>query len=173
MHEDPFANYRLLLARVEAHAQQVSTRIPLHCQRGCTACCYVRLSVSRVEADFITSHHPRRPDAPAFPTKIDAHPLFDQLRGPEPCVFLGASGDCSIYEMRPLICRSHGLPIQQDGARDICPLNEEGSEAAPALNLELLNTTLAAIDAHYCKQTGRPIDRVPLESISSTDASHL
>jgi len=51
------------------------------------------------------------------------------------CAFLGEFGNCRIYEHRPYVCRTQGLPLRwleenQDGhtveMRDICPLNEEG-----------------------------------------------
>lgn len=29
----------------------------------------------------------------------------------ERCAFLGRAGECTIYETRPLICRTHGLPL--------------------------------------------------------------
>lgn len=158
--QDPaFTNYRALLARVEAHWNGVEEAFPLTCARGCSACCYVDLSVSRVEADFIAAHLATaeagdstvRVPSGAQKGPKDHHAQFDRLAGPHPCVFLDEKGECGIYAARPTICRSHGIPVLVEGRRDHCPLNE-GLDAAPALNLELLNTLLVAINARYCQE---------------------
>jgi hypothetical protein len=41
------------------------------------------------------------------------------------CVLLDDEGRCRVYEARPLICRSHGLPIRVGSPprRDVCSLN--------------------------------------------------
>ncbi len=43
---------------------------------------------------------------------------------------LDADGACRIYEVRPYVCRTQGLPLRWVEAaverRDICPLNEPG-----------------------------------------------
>jgi Fe-S-cluster containining protein len=161
---DPFRNYRALVARIDAHHARVAQAHPLRCARGCSACCYVRLTVSRVEADHIRSSRPSVP-ARASRGALDDHPLFERLAGLEPCPFLGPEGDCAIYEARPLICRSHGLPLRIDDRIDACPLNGDLA-GAPALSLEVVNTTLAAIDAVYCRETGRPAERVALADLA-------
>jgi Fe-S-cluster containining protein len=51
------------------------------------------------------------------------------------CAFLNEQGACRIYDCRPYVCRTQGLPlhwIEHDengrsvALRDICPLNEKG-----------------------------------------------
>lgn len=57
------------------------------------------------------------------------------------CAFLDKNDACRIYENRPYVCRTQGLPLRwfdeiEDELvelRDICPLNEEG---VPVENLE-------------------------------------
>lgn len=53
--------------------------------------------------------------------------------GPEGrCAFLDEADRCRVYEARPYVCRSQGLPLRWiDGDaehRDICPLNEPGPD---------------------------------------------
>jgi Fe-S-cluster containining protein len=49
------------------------------------------------------------------------------------CAFLGAEGECRIYEHRPYVCRTQGLPLRwideeaEAEYRDICALNDEGA----------------------------------------------
>jgi hypothetical protein len=102
----------------------------LVCRKGCHDCCVEGLTVFEVEAEHIRRHH--------------AELLIEASPHPEgACAFLGRAGVCRIYENRPYVCRTQGLPLRwveqlQDGApvemRDICPLNDQGQpvEALPA-----------------------------------------
>ena len=94
----------------------------LRCSRGCCSCCVDEITVFEVEALFIRSR------------------CADLLRegAPHPegaCAFLDSQGDCRIYDSRPYVCRTQGLPLRwidetPDGdiveMRDICPLNDPG-----------------------------------------------
>ena len=79
-----------------------------------------QITVFEVEAEVIRRHH------------------ADLLAEGEPhaegaCAFLDGEGACRIYEHRPYVCRTQGLPLrwleELDGEtvelRDICPLNDE------------------------------------------------
>ncbi len=101
----------------------------LACRRGCSSCCVDELTVFEVEAEPI-----RRVHADLLATGVP-HPEGA-------CAFLDAEGACRIYEERPYVCRTQGLPLrwldEDDGQavelRDICPLNEAGEpiEELPA-----------------------------------------
>jgi Fe-S-cluster containining protein len=91
----------------------------LQCRRGCSACCVDGITVFGVEAESI------RRGAGALLARGTPH-----ARGQ--CAFLDEDGACRIYEHRPYVCRTQGLPLRwlQDRSgetvelRDICPLNE-------------------------------------------------
>lgn len=96
----------------------------LNCRRGCASCCKDDLTITEVEAALIQAHHPEV--------------LAQTPRAPGACAFLDADDACRIYDHRPYICRTQGLPLRwieqelaEDGAvevfeyRDICPLNDE------------------------------------------------
>jgi Fe-S-cluster containining protein len=92
----------------------------LVCGRGCKGCCADELTVFEVEAERIRSNH------------------RELLREGEPypeggCAFLDQAGACRVYESRPYVCRTQGLPLRwmetdveglHTEYRDICPLNE-------------------------------------------------
>ena len=94
----------------------------LCCQRGCSACCVDDLTVFEIETDAIRRAHP------ALLTEGVPH-----QEGA--CAFLDEAGACRIYDNRPYVCRTQGLPLrwleQTDGEgleqRDICPLNDAGA----------------------------------------------
>jgi uncharacterized protein len=115
---------RALHAEVDAAAAALAAEHAerLQCRRGCAACCVDELTVFEVEAERIRRH------APALLAEGAPHP-------PGACAFLDPDGACRIYEARPYVCRTQGLPLRwldeaPDGAlveyRDICSLNDGG-----------------------------------------------
>jgi len=93
----------------------------LQCRKGCSGCCVDDLTVFAVEAESIRGHYGELL-AQGTPHREGA------------CAFLDDTGACRIYEHRPYVCRTQGLPLrwieERDGdpmeLRDICPLNEAG-----------------------------------------------
>ena len=78
--------------------------------------------------------------------------------------FLAADGLCSIYEVRPLICRSHGAPIliqidAKERAWTPAPKNfKKGMsmlDVGDWIHLETLNTLLGLIDWRNALDHGR------------------
>lgn len=72
---------------------------------------------------------------------------------------------CAIYQSRPLICRTQGLPLlveAEDGGAevDFCPLNFTGESAVDDLDedhlvpLDNLNLKLALVNLRYCREQG-------------------
>ena len=107
----------------QAAALHVTHAERLQCRRGCSSCCVDDLTVFEVEARHIRHHHSDLLESD------EAHP-------PGACAFLDGGGGCRIYEHRPYVCRTQGLPLRwidedEDGdlieMRDICPLNDEGT----------------------------------------------
>ncbi|MFO0737844.1 MAG: YkgJ family cysteine cluster protein [Labilithrix sp.] len=105
----------------------------LHCRPGCADCCVDGLTVFAIEAAEIVAHHPSV--------------LEEEPHPPGGCAFLDGAKRCRIYEHRPYVCRTQGLPLrwlEEDEetdevyeARDICPLNASPA-AEPLTPLEEL-----------------------------------
>lgn len=112
-----FDEYRQLRNRVDAVCGQLHQTHALHtqCRKGCSDCC-MNFDLTAVEFHSISQTLKGK--------KTDWNPNA----APESCIFL-IDNACSIYDDRPLICRSHGLPIiQQNDETDelelsFCPLN--------------------------------------------------
>lgn len=138
------------------HAQR------LQCRRGCTMCCVDDITVYEIEAENIRRHHR------VLLETAQPHP-------PGACAFLD-DGACRIYEHRPYVCRTQGLPLRwfetpPDGStvemRDICPLNEaseplESLDADDCWTIGPVESSLAQIQA---AQDGEPLRRVPLRDL--------
>lgn len=164
-----FSDYTRLLAKVDTFCARLKmVHAPqLLCRRGCCDCCKQDLHLLPLEFHFIGqgltdrfgkafNHQRRRPDIHQ-----------------NSCLLLG-NGDCQLYEHRPIICRSHGLPLlitQEDQTwRDCCPKNfptqplNEFPESG-LLHLERLNTILIMLNKRFCSRTG--LDPAKRKSISS------
>ncbi len=94
----------------------------IRCGPGCSSCCVDGITVFPIEAERIRLRHG------ALLAGGEPHP-------PGACAFLDGEGRCRVYEDRPYVCRTQGLPLRwtEDGGvgeielRDICPLNDEGT----------------------------------------------
>lgn len=153
-----------LHAKIDAFFQRVVAAYPgeLQCAAGCTDCCQRDLTITPVEAARITQA------VRALPKEARAA-LAQRARGGDPCVALGPDGRCAVYEARPIVCRSHGVPIryeepQPKGKRalpvlDACSKNFTGRDLGtldPAVILDQHTLSLlgGAIDNLYSEETG-------------------
>lgn len=165
----PTARQRLdeLFAKVDAFFGRTSARFPgpdgITCHAGCADCCR-RFSVTALEAEVITE------GLATLPMELRAALAVRATAGtPDQsvCPALEGDGRCAIYSFRPLICRTHGLPIRyaRTGPRslplvDACPRNFHGRDVStlPAdavLDQTTLSTVLGALDAARAAETGR------------------
>ncbi|MCM2357759.1 MAG: YkgJ family cysteine cluster protein [Geobacteraceae bacterium] len=148
----PVDNYRDLLARVDHLCRTITGEFAaqLACRPGCAGCCR-HISLFPVEAVALAAALGRLPVEQAAAIRARAGRALPD----GPCPLLG-DGLCLLYETRPIICRTHGLPLLTalEGKRsiDFCPLNFRGLDSLPGsavIDLDRLNTTLAAINALF------------------------
>ncbi len=148
----PFRNLEVLRDRVHNHSQRVLLAHASHfaCRLGCTGCCDTERTVSDVEFDALARAIDRLDDESRERLAIQT--------GPSPCPLL-LDGACAVYEERPPICRSHGLPLVMEGQHDVCPLNftDRSILTLPdedLLSVDTLTAVLVAVNALYCQETG-------------------
>lgn len=146
---------------VENFCQQLTktTKLNMHCKSGCSKCCYVDLSIFEIEKSNIISWFKRQSTEEKIQLKkLWNKPLNSQLNfnneEVKSCAFLN-NEMCTIYEARPLICRTQGIALMYTHLSnnkkyvDICPLNEEvlhNIAKSEILNLDLTNTLLSNIN---------------------------
>jgi Fe-S-cluster containining protein len=172
-----------LFAKVDAFFEQAALRFPgpsgITCHAGCADCCR-RFSVTALEAEVIAEGLARLPAATRSALAARAAQPTDA------CPALDPDGRCAIYAFRPVLCRTHGLPIRfelhgqaaQSGDTpnpaaperierralpvvDACPRNFGGRDLATlprdaVLDQTTLSIMLAALDAAWSAETGRP-----------------
>ncbi|HAD04042.1 MAG: hypothetical protein A2091_13235 [Desulfuromonadales bacterium GWD2_61_12] len=152
----PLANYQALVARVDALCRQIGADWgeQIVCRQGCDSCCR-HLTLFPVEAAALAAALHQLPEATVAALQQRARSATID----DPCPLLVA-GSCQLYAARPLICRTHGLPLLikgTDGPRvDYCAQNFAGVASLPAaavIDLERLNSALVAINQLYLRDS--------------------
>ncbi len=148
-------NYRQLIERVDELCRHITEAYPaaVTCHRGCDSCCR-HLTLFPVEGAALHSALFELPAAQA--TDLRQHAAAATADGPCPLL---ADGACRLYAARPLICRTHGLPLLlaegEERRIDFCPRNFTQIRSLPAtavLDLERLNTALAGVNALFVRE---------------------
>ena len=139
-------DYKRILARADAFFGGVMREQPqnLQCGRGCSLCCYGLFEIGSgdvpVLAEGLEKLHPmRRKMIIRRAVEIVASSRHPNLRECEsiekeaffertastPCPNLDDNGACMVYDARPLVCRTFGLPLRNADAYlgDVCELN--------------------------------------------------
>ena len=160
----------------EFEAIRQRNRGSMQCREGCADCCRCRLSITRVEEAYLREGLKRLPLSVRLELKARA---TTEIHANEMCPALDANGCCQIYEWRPLICRSHGVPLRyrhpvpliHPSRIDVCEKNftEVSTKSVPiedVLDQTSLTGELAEIDAEYCDEHELPCgEKVPLAHI--------
>ena len=165
--------YRELCAKVDGFFDRVRARHgdEMQCVAGCHGCCQGGLTVTTVEAEEIRGA--------LADLSVDARERAAAraaAEDPTRCAALEQDGRCAIYRARPLVCRSHGLPIRMAGERGLpvvsaCQLNftARGPAAADGdciLDQTTLSLTLGAIArAHVDEAGGDVAERLSLAEL--------
>lgn len=110
----PGKRIRLVLQAADAWADQLAPIAA--CRRGCDHCCHIPLAVTTAEARLLAQVSGRAMSMPASATPLqnldEAMALRLSANGGHdagPCPFLQA-GMCSVYDHRPVACRTHFNP---------------------------------------------------------------
>jgi len=145
--------YKRILSRADQFFDSVMETQPqnLQCGKGCSLCCYGLFEIGSADvaviADGLSGLHPARRDmiirrsvdivaSNRHPNLRECSPIekdeFFERTASTPCPNLDDNGLCMIYEHRPLVCRTFGLPLR-NGKRyigDVCELNFEDATKA-------------------------------------------
>jgi Fe-S-cluster containining protein len=113
----------------------------IYCRPGCSECCILE-SLFPVEAALVFKEIQTKKIRPEYPLKPGVCPLLKDNK-------------CLVYDVRPVICRTHGHPVIIDGLIDYCPKNFKGLESIPLnffLDINNVNQALAGINALFLKE---------------------
>ncbi len=93
-----FEEYRSLVCEVDELGEKLSTEHKTHmkCKKGCDLCC---MDYSVFPVEYYAIQNALEEQSVDFQDSVDGS-----------CIFL-KDHVCQIYENRPVICRTHGLPL--------------------------------------------------------------
>jgi uncharacterized protein len=102
VHSKSFSSYSRLRKTIDKISDALSTRHSPHmqCRKGCDLCC-MDYSILPVEFHYIQKQLKKSENHKSFSSKE---------KDGTGCIFL-KENSCTIYNNRPVICRSHGLPL--------------------------------------------------------------
>ena len=164
---DCLNRYRELAARVDVLLGRVRRRYPadIVCHKGCECGCR-NLSILPVEAlsVFLAVRELPATDAAAIRQRAQAHSFWE-------CPLL-EDRFCGLYPFRPIICRTHGYPLQTIYNRrpsiGYCRHNFKNWPAIPhdaIIDLDWINSSLRAINAPFAAQRSQQMpDRLSISA---------
>ncbi len=173
---DLLAEYDAVVAKVDAAVTSSSAAAgdQLSCHAGCDSCCVEGLEVLPIEAA-------------ALQRFVENNDVEFTPKGQGHCGFLDERGRCAVYAARPLLCRTHGLPLRMQGAGNdvtrgslrivddvaVCGLNftQRAPQGSEILDATAILKLLVVVDRRYRERVGLPIDarRVPLSALLQAD----
>ena len=107
------------------------------CSSSCNYCCYQSVSVCELEASAISKLTGRSYTRPKNTSVYEDRQKYMGV----PCTFLD-KGRCSIYEERPIICRTH---LNLSNVNEICKVGNNLSSNVPYLDTSPLLSAIGLI----------------------------
>lgn len=153
---DVLENYVQLTTRIDALCNVITATLgeQITCSAGCSSCC-TSITVFPVEAAAMRKALENLPDQQADEIRRHVSEHADDERCP-----LLLHHRCLLYDDRPIICRTHGLPIiyteEGEHKSDCCPHNLIDTESIPGssvVDLDKLNMLLVAVNSIYLTQS--------------------
>ncbi len=158
--QDIVGQYQDLLSKVDDWFARCkdSCEGQIRCAAGCSACCRGLFDITLLDAFLLQTGFMRLPPERQEAIRAKAEDRLRQLQvdWPElrqpyllnrlpdelwtempeddqtPCPLLGKDGACLVYEQRPMICRTHGLPNIDNSGESFsdlyCTLNFAGTD---------------------------------------------
>jgi uncharacterized protein len=157
------ADYENLTAEIDQRIKD-SIRVRFsgvfQCRPGCSGCC-IAFSVLPLEAAILQ----------AAAMSQDRPPSLQENR----CVFLRRDGLCTIYEKRPVLCRTQGMALaymdEESQSIEVSACHHNFPEEYHFTDEDLFfmdayNERLATLNLQYCRQTGlQPDCRIAIADI--------
>lgn len=155
-----------LSAKIDGFFARVEGRhgADMQCQSGCSDCCHTRLTITGVEAAAL------RAEVARWPADRRAALVANARASTDRCAALDPAGRCLVYAARPVVCRSHGVPIRmRRGSLPVvqsCPRNF--THVTPDADCILDQGTLSALVLAVDRAEGGDGSRVDLATLLAT-----
>lgn len=163
-------NYRALLKNIDERTDSLTTthEKQMVCKKGCDKCC---MAISVFPVEYYAIREALKEQLGTFTPA--------GTKDEEACLFL-KDHNCQIYAYRPIICRTHGLPIlyfnetEEGYELSLCELNFTDFDFSQfddqnTLMLDSFNSQLFQINSQFVEQFNEKsygvTDRIPLKNL--------
>lgn len=175
-----FERYEALVKEVDALFAKFENEMPdlVHCEKGCSDCCYALFDLSLVEALYINAKFNERfkgmdrsrilgradaTDRQIYKLKHKLHKasrqgtsakeILEQVaRTRVRCPMLDDDESCEMYDCRPLTCRLYGVPTAIGGKGHTCAKSGfKAGEQYPTVHMDALQDRLLEISRDLAK----------------------
>lgn len=152
-----------LAAKIDAFFARVEGRhgSEMQCQTGCSDCCHVRLTITATEASAL------RTEIATWAADRRAALVANARASTDRCAALDPGGRCLVYAARPVVCRSHGVPIRMrlDSLPVVQSCHRNFTELTPDADCVLDQSTLSALVLAVDRAEGGDGSRVDLATL--------
>ena len=138
---DPIKRARFVHRKIDIELDKLfedeSVQKLVSCKQGCSACCHTQVAVTEDEAallaEIVNNGHPIDWTKMFVQANVEnsSKEFFQLPYSMRSCIFLDKAGSCTIYEDRPVVCRTNYVV----SSPDLCVI-ENGNEPT----VKLLNT---------------------------------
>ncbi len=172
-----------LFTQIDNAVTTVAQRYPkeFKCKKGCSDCCNAAFDVSLAEAVLIKKYFSilgrktrrqiikKAEEAQRAWDKNLAKPIQDISKLRIPCPLLSRDEECLLYEVRPVNCRTYGVPTEINGHGHVCALSGFiAGQSYPTIRLNIIQQELLKISKQIDpKKAGKrwPISAILLGKI--------
>lgn len=137
---------------IDAANKQAGVNELLTCSKGCHFCCYGEIGLTGLEASYITSYIGQfNVDFDKEASKAQQLAPFAELKHKDKkCVMINKEGACSIYDIRPSVCRIHNStsPPKQCDEKD-GKISTQVIRLLETFAMTMALQSLSADDEHY------------------------
>ncbi len=151
---------KALLIQIDNVMKDVAARFPkeVRCRKGCSDCCNAAFDISLAEAHLLRKNFlilGRKTRKQILKRAQKAQKIWDETVAKEPekismhripCPLLNKDEECLLYEVRPVNCRTYGVPTEINGTGHVCSLSGFlPGKSYPTIRLNVIQNELLRI----------------------------
>ncbi len=162
MEKELIALYR----QIDQAFNKVAVKFPheFKCKIGCCDCCHAAFDISLIEAVTIKKAFNilgKKTKKYCIKRAKEASELWEQAiekkadlsRVRIPCPLLNRDNECILYKLRPVNCRSYGVPTEIHGKGHVCHLSGfVGGKSYPTIRLHIIQQLLLELSMNISKK---------------------
>ncbi len=150
-----------LFKQIDNAVKTVAKKYPkeFKCKKGCSDCCNAAFDVSLAEAILLKKHFSRlgrKTRRNVLRKAEEAQKIWENnmvTGGIEniskiriPCPLLSKDEECLLYEVRPVNCRTYGVPTEINGRGHVCAISGfVAGKSYPTIRLNIIQQELLRI----------------------------